>query len=331
MKSIHGQSAGFLPELLWILVPLALLLLLCGCKKTQNAVAIIPRTTATMLWEPMHLGAAESAREAGLQIYWNAPSYEGDTNKQLSIFENCRGKGYRGYIFVPDETLAARSAVLRAVSDHIPVVIVDDDLGPPPGPYLSYVQNDEEAGVDLAAQRIAVLLPSGGAIAIIGISSHTESGVTREEEFEEALARRAPSVRVSVRRFGDFVVTHQQQIAGQILTGAEHIDAIVSLSAPATRGAFYAKIAAVPRSTMPIVGFDQDMLLPIQTGDVDAVVVQNTREIGRIAMRNLEAQLQGGQVQGLTRIEPLLLTRQTLNLPEIAQLWEFTNYHWSDQ
>jgi ribose transport system substrate-binding protein len=82
---------------------------------------------------------------------------------------------------------------------------------------------------------------------------------------------------------------------------------------------------------MPIVGFDQDMLLPVQTGDVDAVVVQNSREIGRIAMRNLEAQLHGGQVQALTRVQPLLLTRQTLNAPEIAQLWEFTGYHWSDQ
>jgi ribose transport system substrate-binding protein len=330
MKIVPGQFARALPELLSALLMLASLLLLSACRKTENAVAIIPRTTATILWEPMHLGATEAARLAGLRIYWNAPAYEGDTNKQLSLFEACRAKGYRGFIFVPDETQAARTAVLQAVSDHVPVVIVDDDLGPDPGPYLSYVQNDEQAGVELAAERIAHLLPRGGVIAILGISSHIESGVTREEAFEEALARRAPAVRVSVRRFGDFVVTHQQQLAEQILSGPDPIDALVTLSGTATRGAFYAKVAAEPRSTVPIVGFDQDMLLPIQTGDVDAVVVQNTREIGRLAMNNLDVQLHGGQVQGLTKVQPLLLTRQTINSPEIERLWEFTTYHWSE-
>jgi ribose transport system substrate-binding protein len=328
MKSAIERSGRVFAVLLCALLAL---LTLSACRKTENAVAILSRTTGTPLWESMHMGAAEVAHQAGLRIYWNGPAYEGDADKQLILFDACRAKGYRGYIFVPDETLAARSAVLHAVADHIPVVIVDDDLGPPSGPYLSYVQNDEEAGVELAAERIAHLLPNGGNIAIIGIASHTESGVTREEAFEKALTRRAPAVQVTERRFGDFVVTHQQQIAEQIMSDSNRIDAIVALSAAATRGAFYAKIATEPRSKVPIVGFDQDMLLPIQTGDVDAVVVQNTLEIGRIAMRNLTTQLQGGRVQGLTRVRPLLLTRQTLNAPEIVQLWEFTGYRWSDQ
>jgi ribose transport system substrate-binding protein len=324
---------------------LLVLLVLSGCRKTPAAVAVIPRTTATMLWEPMHLGALETARQAGVRVYWNAPVDDGDTDKQLSLFDACRARGYRGFIFAPDETLAARSVVLQTIEKHIPVVVVDDELGPPPGPFLSYVENDEAAGVDLAAVRIAHLLPKGGVIAIIGISSHSESGVTREEEFEKALTRRAPAVRVAVRRFGDSIVTHQQQIAAQILAGDTPgnapIDAIVALTAAATRGAFYAKIAASPHATanshssafshsvVPIVGFDQDMLLPVQTGDVDAVVIQNTREIGRIAMRNLMAEMNGSRTEGMTRVAPLLLTRQTINESEIVQLWQYADAHWS--
>jgi len=292
---------------------------------------VIPRTTATLLWEPMHLGVAEAAQQSGLHLYWNAPADEGDAEKQMSFFEACRQGRYQGLIFAPIETLAARTAALKAVAQRKPVVVVDDDFGPPPGPYLSYVQNDEAAGADMAAARIAQLLPHGGAIAIIGIHTRLESGVTRDEQFEQALARRAPGVRIAVRNFGDPVVTHQQQVAAQILRGSDHIDALVAMTAIATRGAFYAKLSSDPHSTIPIIGFDQDMLLPIQTGDVDAVIAQDTRAIGAAALQNLNTMLHGGSVPGMTRIPPLLLTRATLASPAIKRQWEFVDHDWSRQ
>lgn len=323
------QSAPVCLRLAAALGLLAALIPVSGCRSSAPQVAVIPRTTGTALWDPMHVGVAETARAAALPFYWNAPADEGDSDKQLSLFEACRAKGYRGFIFAPIQTLAARTAVLETVARRIPVVIVDDELGPPPGPYLSYVENDEGAGVQMAAQRIAHLLPHGGAIAVIGISSHLESGVSREEAFEKALALTAPNVHIAERRYGDAVVTHQQQIAEQILHGASHVDLLLTLTAPATRGAFFAKIASTPRSTIPIVGFDQDMLLPVETGDVDAVVIQNTREIGRVAMRNLLANLHHEPVAGLTRIPPLLLTQKNLTAPEVTQLWQFNDYPWS--
>jgi ribose transport system substrate-binding protein len=310
---------------------LALLLPATGCRKALPDIAVIPRTTATLLWEPMHLGVAEAARQAGLHLYWNAPADEGDAEKQISLFDACRQAGYRGFIFAPIETLAARTVVLETVAHRKPVVVVDDEFGPAPGPYLSYVENDEAIGANLAAAHIAALLPRGGSIAIVGINTRLESGVSREEQFEKALARRAPGVRILVRRFGDPVVTHQQQIAAQILHGPKHIDALIAMTATATRGAFYAKISSEPHSAIPLVGFDQEMLLPIQTGDVDAVVMQDTRQIGALALRNLNAMLRGEQAPGLTLVAPLLVTRATLNQPAVARQWVFADYDWSQQ
>jgi ribose transport system substrate-binding protein len=305
--------------------------LLGGCSNPPSTIAVIPRTTATLLWEPLHLGAAEAARGSGLHIYWNAPVDEGDIEKQLSFISAARTKNYRGIIFAPDETLASRSVVLQAVANHIPVVIVDDELGPPPGRFLSYVTNDESAGALLAAKRLTELLHGHGSIAIIGISPRLESGLSREEEFESALAVTAPGIRVAVRRFGDSVVTHQQQIAQETLEGSERIDAIVTLTATATRGAFYAKMAAETHSSIPIVGFDQGSLLPVQTGSVDSVIIQNTREIGRVAMQNIQAQVRGESVNGLTKVPPILVTHETLNSPQVRRLWEFTDFRWSEQ
>ena len=87
----------------------------CGCREQPSTVAVIPRTTGTLLWEPMHMGVAEVARASGQHVYWNAPADEGDTEKQLSFIGPSLAKRYRGLIFAPDETLASRGLVLQAV------------------------------------------------------------------------------------------------------------------------------------------------------------------------------------------------------------------------
>lgn len=311
-------------------VALAAIYLAIGCNKRPAEIAVIPRTTATLLWEPMHLGIAEEARGSGLRVYWNAPPDEGDTEKQISLYNAVQEKGFRGIIFAPDETLASRSIVLHTVQSGTPVVIVDDELGPLPGPRLSYVSNDEAVGATLAAQRIAYILKDHGEIAIIGIDPRSEGALSREEDFEKALATSAPGIKVVVRQFGDSVITHQQQIAQEILGRTNKVDAIVALTATATRGAYYAKLASAPRSTVFIVGFDQGLLFPLRTGDVDSVIVQNTREIGSIAMHNLQMEMKGEKVNGLTLVPPVLLTRNNLDAPAIAGLWQFPLYHWSD-
>ena len=209
-------------------------------------------------------------------------------------------------------------------------MIVDDQLGPPPGLLLSYVANDEEAGAKLAADRVAELLEGQGSIAVIGISPRLESGILREESFEKTLSSVAPNIHIEYRRYGDSVVTHQQQIADEILK-RYHVDAIVALTGTATRGAYFAKIATETPNPVKIVGFDQDLLLPIQAGDVDSVVVQNTRAIGQVAMRNLDAQLRGEKVNDVTLVSPMLLTKEASRTPEINSLWEFVRYPWSEQ
>ena len=303
---------------------------LSGCRKQSPIVAVIPRTTATLLWEPMHLGATEAAQRSGMHIYWNAPADEGDVEKQLSEFALCVKRHYNGIAFAPDETLAPRSIVIDAVHHGIPVVVVNDDLGPPAGPLLSYVSNDEARGARLAAERVTEVLHGRGSIAVIGINTRNESGISREEEFERVLAQIAPAIQITERHFGDTIVTHQQQIA-QGLFDAQKVNVIVAMTAIATRGAYYARLASRMRSTIRIVGFDQDLLIPIQSGEVDSVVVEDTRTIGEVAITNLAAQMHGGNVKPKTLVSPLLLTRETLNAPGISRLWQFTDFAWKEQ
>jgi len=314
-----------------LLALVTLTALLAGCNRPQPVIGVVPRTTGTLLWEPLHLGIAETARNSGLHIEWNGPADLSNVETQLNLLSRMQKKQLRGIIFAPEETLASRSVVLDAIKTNMPLVIVDDEVGPPAGPLLSYVTSDERAGASLAAKRIAQLLHGRGSIALIGVSPRSENGLRRQQYLEEDLAQIAPEIKVAVRVFGDANIPHQQQIAAEVLKRAPAVDLIVALTPFATRGAYYAKLASTPRSRVPVVGFDQDILFPVQTGDIDSVVVQNTREIGRIAFEHMQQELAGKPPEGHTLVAPFLLTRETLTSPTIISLLAYESYDWSTQ
>lgn len=303
-----------------------------SCGTTQLTVAVIPRTCGSRLWEPFHVGAALAARTSGVHIYWNAPTQENDVERQIGFVELALDRHYRGVVVAPDESLVFRTPVQRLLDRHIPVVIVDDNLGMPQNSDLSYVLNDEVVGGQLAAHRVASVLQGKGSIALLGIDPKLQGVTTRERSFEETLKREAPGIRIAIREFDDDLsVPHEQQIAEDVLDSTSSIDAIVALSSSATRGAYYAKLDSAKNSHIVLIGFDQDLLPPIRSGEIDSVVIQNAPEIGRRAMENILRRLNHQDVPSVITVQPVLLTRQNLDSTWTHAMWQNPQFPWSEQ
>ena len=255
-------------------------LLLSACGHTRPTIALIPRTCGTPLWEPEHAGADSLARTMNYQLYWNAPVQENDTQRQILIMDQALSRKSKGIIVSPDETLAFRSPILNVAAHQVPVVVVDTELGLSPNNYISYLLNDEVAGGELAAHRIGEVLHGHGDIVIVGINTRLLSLTMRQRSFERIMVRDYPNIRISARRLGDLSVPHEQEVTEELIQSDEHIDAIVALSASATRGAYYALLEAKRVRSIALIGFDQDMFGPVRAGEIDAIVIQNTYEIG---------------------------------------------------
>jgi ribose transport system substrate-binding protein len=298
----------------------AALLSVPGCKRAHPVIAVIPRTCGTALWESEHAGAAEVARSSGLDIYWNAPMRDDDTQTQISLIGKAQSRGYAGIIVSPIETLPMRTPIRRALASGTSVVVVGTELGIPPGDKLAYVLNDEEAGGRMAAERIGSILHGEGSIAILGIDPRLMSSITRERSFETALAGSFPRIRVALRRFGLSSVPQEQQAAEELLAKGEKIDAIVALSLASTRGAYYALVEFDKENAIKLVGFDQDLLPPVRTGGIDSVVIQNTYEMGRLAMELMKRELNGSAGRTEVSVAPVLMTRDNIDSPEIRRI-----------
>jgi len=294
-------------------------LFLPACGHRSNIIAVIPRACGTALWEPEHAGATHVAHTKGLNVYWNASPREDDVEGQIDFLEKVVARGYAGIIITPDQTLPLRTPIRRIVAEGTPIVVVGTNLGIAPSPKLSYVLNDDTAGGQMAARRIGKILNGRGSIAILGINPQLTGITTRERSFENTLEREYPEIHVVSRRLGYSSVPQEQQVAEDILNRGEAVDAIVALSHISTRGAFYALVEFDKTHSIKLVGFDQDLMPPIRTGDMDSVVMERTYDMGRIAMEVMDGQIHNRTVPGMSVVPPMLMTRENIDSPEIRQ------------
>ena len=217
----------------------------------------------------------------------------------------------------------------RGSARGVPAVVIDTELGIPPGPKLGYVLNDEDEGGRIAERRIGAILRGQGTIAIVGIDPQLKSNLARERSFEITLRREFPGIRVAERRLGLSSVPQEQHGAEELLVGDDPIDAIVAQSLASTRGTYYALVEFGKANIIKLVGFDQDLIPPIRTGGIDSVVVQNTFEMGRIAMDMVDREIQGTAGSAERYVQPVLMTRENVDSAEIRQILNLS--WWSPQ
>jgi ribose transport system substrate-binding protein len=301
---------------------LTVCLLLCGvlegCRQPPKEIALIPITTGVALWDAAHAGAVNGAASCGLGAHYNAPARADDLQGQLTLFDHSLRQNYAGIILVPIQVQALRNPVQRAASAGLPIVVIGEDLGIRRS-NVAYLLNDERMGGQMAADEVGRLLHGKGAVGIMGLDLNRASSLEREQGFEAELSKNFPGVHVIARRSGSVNLAQEQQIGQELLALPEQVDALVALSAASTRGAYFAKLNQGGRRPLHIVGFDQDLMTPINTGEIDGVVFMRTHELGRMAAEAICAGARGEPMHGGTVVTPLLVTAANIDSREVTE------------
>jgi ribose transport system substrate-binding protein len=301
-----------------------------GCHKTSPVIAVIPRTTGTMMWEPEHGGALAAAVSSGARIYWNAPTREDDIQGQIALVERVTDGDYQGLVLAPDHALALITPVRRAVSRGLPTVIVGSALAMPAGGKLWYILNDEEAAGRIAAQRIATMLHGQGKVAILGVDPDIRGIVDRARSLEQYLTEHSPGIRIVANQTGSFNFPHEQQMAEETLKAHPDLDAVVGLTATSTRGVLSA-IRSDPEIRTRVIGFDPDTV-SFDSPNLDCLILQNTHAMGVEAVRIILSDRQGRSMPSIMKMEPVLVTQENASSPEIQKLtsmdWRPASMRW---
>jgi ribose transport system substrate-binding protein len=310
-----------------------LLLLSAGCAPDSSGepgtdgvarFAVVPKGTTHVFWKAVEAGARAGAAESGVELVWKGPLQENDRAQQIQLVQQLVGEGIDGLALAPLDHAALVPAVASARARGIPVVIFDSDLDGTPGvDFASFVATDNRAAGALAGAHLAELLGGTGKAVLLRYAVGSASTEAREAGFLAAAGAGGVEV-VLDNRYAGATVGEAKTTALNLLDALAAAQGVFCSNESATAGMLLALEQMGLAGSVRFVGFDASPLLVqgLRDGKLDALVVQDPRRMGALAVATLAAARRGESVEAVIDTGAVLVTRENMDDPAVARLLE---------
>ncbi len=318
-------------------IGLCLLLVgLAGCGSGEGdsgnggklTIAVVPKSMGEDFWGTVEEGARDAAKELDVEIHWQGPVTETEIAEQNKIIENMVNLGIDGLALAPVDEKASRKPIENTVEGGVPVVIFDSEVEG--DAHVSFVATNNEQGGRLGAEHLAKLLGGEGDVMCMRFIQGTGSTEARARGFLAGAKEAGLSVVADPHAQG-------ATVAGCKSTAANTLERFVEDNRLVLKGIF----ACNDRSSegvlealddlqksgvemeVKFVGFDFTTRLvdALQEGRIDALVVQNPRRMGYLAVETLVKHLRGEEVEEFYDTGVEVATRERLEKePDLRKL-----------
>jgi ribose transport system substrate-binding protein len=310
-------------------VPWALLAavsLFTGCKQSDQSnsssskpvIAVIPKSTDHPYWNAVLAGAKRAEAQTGCQIRWLGPNTEADRQAQIRIVADMIDQGVDALCIAPNDQDALVNTVVQA-HQKMPVVVFDS--GVKTDDYTAFIATDNRKGGQIGGEEMLRLLGEGGGkVAVVRGIAGSESTTQREEGFIAAVKKNPKATVLEVR--GDNDELKSRQATADLLTREGDIAGFFGPSEPVCKGILGALKDANKGGKIKFVGFDggDELAAGMDQHQIDALVVQRPVLMGDLAVKAAVAALRHEPVQKVQAIDPLLITQQNKDQPDVREL-----------
>lgn len=287
------------------------LLVVPGCGQRQGddkpgklEIAVIPKSTGEEFWETVEAGARAAAAELDVEMKWEGPLTENEIAEQNNIIENMINLDVDGIALAPLDRVAMRESVENAVEAGIPVVIFDSAVDG--DAHTSFIATHNKGGGTLGAKHLIELLADRKRrVMVMRFIQGTASTENRAEGFIETVKN--AGLELVKDTYAQTATVEGCKIPAanvlELLVRDEklELDGIFACNDRATLGVLFA-LEDLSNSGVEVdvkfVGFDfnPELVDSLQAGRIDALVVQDPRKMGYLAVKTLVDHLRGQQV-----------------------------------
>ena len=309
-------------RLLPVLV-LLLAMLAAPAEAAKLRIAMIPKGTTHVFWKTVEAGARAAAADLDVELVWKGPLKENDRGQQIAIVEQFVTEGVSAIILAPLDAVALRRPVAMAAQRKIPVVIFDSALQGEAGKdYVSLVATDNRRGGELGGAKLGDLLDGKGKVVLLRYQVGSASTDAREAGFSAAVASRPELEVISDNRYSGATAGEAKTAALNMLDTLKRADGIFCPNESSTVGMLLALKQSNLTGKVRFVGFDTSPALieSLRQGEVDALVAQDPRTMGRMAVTAAVNHLQGKPVEPMIDTGAAVVTRDNVDSPEIQKI-----------
>ncbi|HVP11164.1 MAG TPA: substrate-binding domain-containing protein [Phycisphaerae bacterium] len=292
--------------------------------KKPLRIALIPKGTTHEFWKTVHCGAIQAERElGGVEVIFQGPEKEDDREQQISLVQNFISSRIDAIVLAPLDDRALLSAVQQATAKKIPVVIIDSGLAGEAGKdFVSFAATDNYQGGQLAGKRMAEVLGAKGRVLILRYLEGSASTTERERGFIEALAQFPGMHLIDPHRYAGATRATAQEASENLLTAETDLQGVFCPNESSTFGMLLALRGRGLAGKIHFVGFDASpgLVEALAQGELDGLIVQDPMRMGNLGIKTALNALQGKPVELRQDTGVVLVTKQTMNLPENQDL-----------
>lgn len=300
----------------------ALAAMTASAQAEDRTYGVLMKTLANPFWGAMELGVRDGAGNAGVEYYLQAVESDQAAEPQLNVCNTMLERSPTVMITAAINSTILLPCLKRANEMGIPVVDLDanldHDIAAEAGVDITFtIGSDNEAaggqGADYVVEQLGADA-SGPVLVIEGLSGNI-TGQKRANGFAARLAEAAPGLEVVASLPGDWDRGKAANITNDILTRHPDLKAIFAANDGMALGAVEAAYAAGKGDDIIIVGVDGnvDAVKSIKEGRLNASVAQLPYLVGKQAVEEVTAVLDGGSAEKFIFVPTLVLTKDILD------------------
>jgi ribose transport system substrate-binding protein len=304
-----------------------------GCKEKstgsskQNGdgytIAVIPKGMTHEHWQSVKAGADEAAKEFNVKVIWKGPAREDQRDDQIAVVESFVSDQVSGIVLAPLDSAALVAPVHGAAEKKIPVVIIDSALKGEAGKdFVSLVATDNYKGGYAAGEAMAKALGEGSKkVVLLRYAIGSASTEQREQGFLDAAEKHHLNI-ISKDQFSGATMGEAQTAADNLMDKLKEADGVFTPNESSTRGMLNSLQANHMTGKIKFVGFDasKPLIDAVKSGDIVALIAQNPRNMGYLAVKTMVQALKGETVPPSIDTGSALITKETLTDPAVMKV-----------
>lgn len=281
-------------------VLLLALCLLAGCAPassqdaaaTKYKVALVAKSTQTDFWKAVFVGAEAAATEYNMDLTIDGPETEEDYETQNEMIEKAVEDGAQALVFSAIDFDANVPAIEAAAEKGVKIVVIDSAVNSEK--VATYIGTDNYSAGQMAAEAALKGATGSLKVGIVNYDVNSANGQDRERGAVDAFADsgRAEIV-ATIHTLAEAASAKQDTL--EMLRAHPEINVLLAFNEPTSVGAAQAVEELHLQNALCMVAFDSNLATvdALQTGVVDALVVQNTYEMGYFGVESAYKLLSG--------------------------------------
>ena len=285
---------------------LAALCLLAGCAAVGSAtaastgttdaarykVALVAKSTQTDFWKAVFVGAEAAATEYNLDLTIDGPDTEEDYETQNQMIARAVEDGAQALVFSAIDFDANAPAIEAAADKGVKIVVIDSAVNTED--VVTYIGTDNYSAGQMAAQAALDGVEGTLKVGIVNYDVNSANGQDRERGAVDTFAGsgRAQIV-TTIHTLAE--ATSAKKDTLEMLRAHPEINVVLAFNEPTSVGAAQAVEELHLQNALWMVAFDSNLVTidALQSGVVDALVIQNTYEMGYFGVQSAYKLLTG--------------------------------------